>query len=108
MQPLRTKFFFFTTLWDKKKITKNLGTINHTNSWEEEKKKQRLDKKYHPTSQNKKKYATSRDKKYATSWDKKIHNLPGQKIMQPLRSKKSRNLLGQRNHATSKDNIITL
>ena len=72
----------------------------------------------------KKNYVTSQDKKnHATSWDKKIsRNISGQKIhatyrdekkkihhlfeennfTQPLRTKKKTcNLLGQKNHATS-------
>ena len=44
-------------------------------------------------------------KNQATSWDKKNHAASqNKKIMQPLRTKKSCNLPGQKNHATSQAN----
>ena len=39
---------------------------------------------------------------YATSWEKNHVTSQDKKIMQPLKTKKSRHLSGQKNHATSR------
>ena len=75
-----------------------------------------LGQKNHATSRDKKNHATSQDKKnHTTSWDTKYFNLSGQKKSTNFSGQnqelyknqgdktKSRNLLGQKNHATSQD-----
>ena len=93
----------------EKKIIYPLGTKkNHATSWDQKNHANSWYKKSNAISQDKKRYGTSWDKKnHATSWDKKItytleteksRNLVGQKITQPLGTK--------RNYALNRPNCV--
>ena len=84
MQPLRTKKNYATSR-DKKKSRNLLGQKLFTQALKKKSCNLSGQIKNHPTSWDKKNHATSWDKNnHATTWDKKI--------MQPLETKKSRNL----------------
>ena len=96
-QPLRTKKNHATT-WDKKKITQPLGTKKIKHYFRTKKSCNLSGQENHATSQDKKISCNlSGQKNHATSWDKNI-TLPLRTkiITQPIGTKKSCNLSGQK------------